>query len=256
MKISLLSPKEPCTSKATGWKMFPLSINLRYFSILRTLASVADVPGLHTEPRLRQLSARASTTVTSHTSCLPISQGIMVTSSGRLPSVWYSPRGSSTEGKSKDPNVCFMRELRIAWREKRLALLVQERPCKLSRSTLLPQWHVCATQMLATRRKPTIEMRSCWSSSSRFLEGTTLSHWDPGLPWWALKTFECLSSILENQILGRFDGVAVNRSNFSGRKDRGRTFDRIAGIEWNAVEFHLSLRVENVLCLPQVDWLS
>ena len=36
---------------------------------------------------------------------------------------------------------------------KRPALLMQERPCKPSRSTLLPQWHVCATQMLAPRRK-------------------------------------------------------------------------------------------------------
>ena len=71
----------------------------------------------------------------SHTSCLPISQGIMVTPSGRLPSVRYSPRVSSIEGKSRDPNVCFMRELRVAWREKRPARLVQERPCTLSRST-------------------------------------------------------------------------------------------------------------------------
>ena len=30
--------------------------------------------------------------------------------------------------------------------------------------------------------------------------------------------------------------VAVNRSNFSGRKVE--PFDRIAGIEWNAVEFY------------------
>ena len=122
----------------------------------------------------------------------------MVTPSGRLPLVRYSPRGSSIEGKSRDPNICFMRELRVAWREKRPALLVQERPCKPSRSTLLPQWHVCATQMLAPRRKP-IEIRSCWSSSfrPRFLQGTTFSHWDPNLPWWALKSFERLSSILE-----------------------------------------------------------
>ena len=55
-----------------------------------------------------------------------------------------------------------------------------------------------ATQMLAPRRKP-IEIRCCWSSSfnPRFLQGTTFSHWDPNLPWWALKTFERLSSILE-----------------------------------------------------------
>ena len=158
---------------------------------------MAVLPGLHKEPWFRRLGARASATVTSHTSCLPISPGIMVTLSGRLPSVRYSPRGSSTEGKSRDPNVCFMRELRVAWREKRPALLVQERPCKPSRSTLLPQWHVCATQM-ALRRKP-IEIRSCWSSSfrPRFLQGTTLSHWDRNLPWCALKTFESLSSILE-----------------------------------------------------------
>ena len=36
-----------------------------------------------------------------------------------------------------------MRELRIALREKRQELLVQERPCKPSRSTLLPQLSVC-----------------------------------------------------------------------------------------------------------------
>ena len=197
-EISLLSPKEPCTSKATGWKMYPLSINSRYFSISRASASVAVVPGLHKEPSFRRLDARASRTVTSHTSCLLISQGIMVTPSGRLPSVRYSPRGSSIEGKSRYPNVCFLRELRVAWREKRPALLVQERPCKPSCSTPLPQWHVCPTQQLAPRRKQ-IEIRSCWSSSfrPRFLQGTTFSHWDPNSPWWALKTFERLSSILE-----------------------------------------------------------
>ena len=63
---------------------------------------------------IRQKGHILSTIVTSHSSCLPISQGIMVTPSGRLPSVRYSPRGSSTEGKSRDPNVCFMRELRVA----------------------------------------------------------------------------------------------------------------------------------------------
>ena len=42
----------------------------------------------------------------------------------------------------------------------RPALLVQERPCKPSRLTLLPQWHICATQMLAPRRKPN-EIRIC-----------------------------------------------------------------------------------------------
>ena len=122
----------------------------------------------------------------------------MVTPSGRLPSVRYSPRGSNIEGKPRDPNVCFRRELRVARLEKRPALLVQERPCKPSRSTLLPQWHVCATQMLAPRREP-IEIRSGWSSSFRlrFLQGTTFSHWDPILPWWALKTFERLSSIIK-----------------------------------------------------------
>ena len=64
--------------------MYPLSIILRYFSILRASASVAVVHGLHKEPRFRRLGARASTTVTSHTSSLPISQGIMVTPSGRF----------------------------------------------------------------------------------------------------------------------------------------------------------------------------
>ena len=169
--------------------MYPFDINSRYFSILRVSASVAKVPGLHKKPWLRRLGARASTTVTSHTSCLPISQGIMVTPSGRLPSVRYSPRGSGIEGKSRGPNVCFMRELRVAaWREKRPALLVQERPCKPSRSTRLPQWHVCATQMLAPRRKP-IEIRRCWSSRfrPRFLQATTFTHWDSNLPWWVLR---------------------------------------------------------------------
>ena len=49
---------------------------------------------------------------------------------------------------------------------------------KPSRSTLLPQGHVCAKQMLTPRRKP-IEILSCWSSSfrPRFLQGTTFSHW-------------------------------------------------------------------------------
>ena len=42
-------------------------------------------------------------------------------------------------------------------------------------------------------------------------------------------------------------GVAVNRSNFSGRKDRGRIFDRIAGIEWNAVEFDRKVFVAETL---------
>ena len=98
-------------------KIYPLSINSRYFSVLRASASMAVVTGLHEEQWFRRLGARASTTVTSHTSCLPISQGIMVTPSGRLPSVRYSPRGSSIEGKSRDPNGCFMRELRVAWRD-------------------------------------------------------------------------------------------------------------------------------------------
>ena len=44
----------------------------------------------------------------------PISQGIMVPPSDRLPSVRYSPRGSSTEGKARHPNVCFMRKLIVA----------------------------------------------------------------------------------------------------------------------------------------------
>ena len=87
--------------------------------MLRASASVAVVPGMYKERWFRRLGARASTTVTSHTSCSPISQEIMVTPSRCLPSVRYSPRGSSTEGKSKDPNVCFMRQLRVVWREKR-----------------------------------------------------------------------------------------------------------------------------------------
>ena len=32
--------------------------------------------------------------------------------------------------------------------------------------------------------------------------------------------------------------MAVNRSNFSGRKTEVEAFDRIAGIEWIAVEFY------------------
>ena len=139
--------------------MYPLSFNSRY-SILCASASEAMVAGLHKEPQFRRLGARAFTTKTSHTSCLPISQGIMGTPSGRLSSVRYIPRGSSTEGKSREPNVCFKRELRVVRPEKQPALLVQERPCKPSRSTLLSQLHVCATQMLVPRRKP-IEIRSC-----------------------------------------------------------------------------------------------
>ena len=85
---------------------------------------------------------------------------LLVSPSGRLPWVRYSPRGSIIQGKSRVSNVCFMRESRVASREKRPALLLQERPCNPSRSTPLPQWHVCATQMLAPRRKP-IEIGSC-----------------------------------------------------------------------------------------------
>ena len=96
--------------------------------------------------------ARASTTMSSHTSCLPISQGIMATPSGRLSWVRYSQRGSSIEGKSRDPNVCFMRELRVAWPEKRPALLAQERPCKPSRSTLLPQGRLFTTTKVGSER--------------------------------------------------------------------------------------------------------
>ena len=160
--------------------------------------TMSQTPGLHGEQWFRRLGARASTTETSHTSCLPISERIMVTPSGRLPSVQYSPRGLSIEGKSRDPSICFMRELRVLWLEKRPAPLAQERPCKPSRSTLLPQWHVCATQMLAPIRKP-IKIQSCWSSRfrPRFVQGTTFSHWDSNLAWWALKTFERLSSILK-----------------------------------------------------------
>ena len=106
----------------------------------------------------RRLDSRVSTTVSSHSSCSLISRGIKVTPYGRLPSVQYSPRGSSIEDKCRDPNVCFMTKLKVACREKRPALLIQERPCKLFLQ-LLPQWHVCATQLLAPRRKP-IEMRS------------------------------------------------------------------------------------------------
>ena len=127
--------------------MYPLSINSRYFSTLRASASVAVVPGLHKEPWFRRLGARASTTVTSHTSCLPISQGIMVTSSGRLPSVRYSPRGSSIEGKSRDPNVCFMRELRVAWRARKT---VQTVPFNSYHSGTYAQrrcWHQDANQL-------------------------------------------------------------------------------------------------------------
>ena len=39
MKFPLLSPEESCTSIATSWKMYRLSINLQHFSILRVSAS-------------------------------------------------------------------------------------------------------------------------------------------------------------------------------------------------------------------------
>ena len=158
---------------------------------------MAVVPGLHKEPWFRRLVAGASTNVTSHTSCLPISREIMVTPSATLPSVRYNPRGSSIEGKSGDPNISFMRQLRVAWREKRPALLVHERPCKPSRSNLLPHWHVYSTQLLALRPS---EIRSCWSSKfrPRALQATTLSSWHPNyLPWRASENFERLSSILQ-----------------------------------------------------------
>ena len=46
-------------------------------------------------------------------SCLPIFEGIMVTPSGRLPSVQNSSPGSSIEDRSRGPIVCFIRELRV-----------------------------------------------------------------------------------------------------------------------------------------------
>ena len=46
---------------------------------------------------------------------------------------------------------------------------------------------------------------------------------------------------------------AVNRLIFLVERTEDEPFDRIEVIEWNAVEFDRSLRVENVLCLPQVD---
>ena len=66
-----------------------------------------------------------------------------------------------------------------------------------------------------SERKP-IEIRSCWSASfrRRFLQGTTFSHWDTTLPWWALKTFERSSSILEIKFW-RFSHRQVG-SKFSG----------------------------------------
>ena len=52
--------------------------------------------------------------------------------------------------------------------------------------------------------------------------------------------------------LPAFLGVAGGRS-FLADRTEVELFDRIAGIEWSAVEFDRSRRVENVLCLPQSD---
>ena len=134
---------------------------------------------------------RASTTGTSHTICLPISQGIMVTTSALLSSVRYSPRASSIESKSRDLNVCFMRELTVALREKRLAVLVQKRPCKPSRSTSLPQWHVCTTQMLAASCER-MEIRSCCSPSitCRALARNSIQPLRPEIAWMSVENIQ------------------------------------------------------------------
>ena len=55
-----------------------------------------------------------------------------------------------------------------------------------------------------------------------------------------------------------FSRVAVMRSNFSGRKDRGGTFDldRIAVIAWNAVEFDRSLLRSVELDRPVIEYIK
>ena len=88
--------------------MYPLSTNSRYFSILRASASVAMVPGLHKRPWFRIAGRKsihnASTTVTSHTSCLPISQGIMVTPShGNSLESFIVPRITMAKKPEREP---------------------------------------------------------------------------------------------------------------------------------------------------------
>ena len=61
----------------------------------------------------KRLSARTSTTVTSHTNSLPIYSFTRIYGY-RLPSIRYTPRGSSIKGKSRNLNVCFMSELGLA----------------------------------------------------------------------------------------------------------------------------------------------
>ena len=137
--------------------------------------------------------------MTSHTSTLPISQGIMVTPSGRSPSVRYSPYGSSIECESRNPDVCIMRELRVAWREKRPALLVQERTGKLSRSTISCKRDAdvgSETKIKVNSKLLIIEFQA-W-----FFRVTMFSHWEPNPSWWALETFEHSSSILETKSWG------------------------------------------------------
>ena len=136
MNFSLLSPKKSCTFKATGWKMYPMSFNSKYFSILCALAPVAVVPGLINETRFRRLGARASTTVTSYTSCLPISQGIIEHHLGNCHQFGRVHAVRALKASFETPTSALWKKLRVAWREKRPALSVQERPCKQSRSTL------------------------------------------------------------------------------------------------------------------------
>ena len=144
---------------AIGWKIYPRSSIFAYFKVFRVSASVEKFPCC-----CALLGARESTKVTSHNSGFPRCQGMVVTPSGRLPSVLDNPAGSKTEGTTTEAKDRLIKSLKKACRANRPALFLQASPWVPYLSTFWPQQHVCAAQILAPSRKATAQ-RS-WPSVS------------------------------------------------------------------------------------------
>ena len=81
---------------------------------------------------------------------------------------------------------------------------VQKRPCKPSRSILLQQWHVCAAQMLAPRRKP-IEIGLQFEAAYHQVSGLESCKEQNRLCLDEGKNFRTFVNHSRNQILSGFD---------------------------------------------------
>ena len=98
----------------------------------------------------------------------------------------------------------------MAWEA--TSTLGARKTCKPSRSTLLPQRRVCATQILTPRRKP-IEIRSCWSLS--FRRGKDIS--SPAI--WATK----ISAHFSNKNVAQISRQICSHTPSAGTKQSGAT---------------------------------